>query len=118
MSVDIVVQIRSHETRFISRVEDCAAKGAVAGVNARLESHLKALDECVSSAAVLNESLQVVMSVEGILPWEGLVVQVSPVAAAARNGILADEAAGVSWSKETRESKRSHVGVPVVAPVV
>lgn len=58
------------------------------------------------------------VSVEGILPWKSLVVQVCPVAATAGNGILGDEATGVSRAKEAGESEGSHVGVPVVAPVV
>lgn len=89
---------------------------------ARKDAGLKRLFEtlhkrCVA-VAELDEPGQVVVRVERILPGERLVVVVAPVAAAARQRVLGQEARRVSRADEAAEAQRSHVGVPVVAPIV
>lgn len=58
------------------------------------------------------------MGVEGVLPGERLVVVVAPVAPAAGDGVLGDEAVGVARAEEACEAEALEIGVPVVAPVV
>lgn len=118
MSVDEIVQVRGGETGLVSRVEDCAVESAVAGVDAWLEGHLEALHKGICSARVLNNGVQIVVGIERVFPWKSLVVVICPVATTAGDWILRDEAAGVSWAKEARESESSHVSVPMITPIM
>lgn len=56
------------------------------------------------------------MRVEGVFPGQGLIVGVSPIAAAARYRVLIQETIGGSGAGETAEAKGREVLVPVIAP--
>lgn len=117
LAVDEVVEVGRGEAGLVGRVEDGVAEPGVSAVDAGPEGGLEALDKGVGPAAEADEVGKIVMGVEGILPGQALVVQVAPVAAAARQGVLGDEAAGVTGPDEAGEAEGLHVRVPVVATV-
>lgn len=118
LAVDKVVQVRRREARLVARVEEGVSESAVARKDAGLKRLFETPHKRCVAVAELDEPGQVVVRVERVLPGERLVVVVAPVAAAARQRVLGQEARRVSRADEAAEAQRRHVGVPVVAPVV
>lgn len=103
LAARVVVQVGRCEARLVARIEDGVSERLVARVRARLKGRFEPLDEAFAPAHVLGHGAQVVVRVEGVFPRQRLVVGVAPVAAAAREGVLGHEAAGVAGAEEACE---------------
>ena len=107
------------ETRLVAWVEDGITKLRRARrVQVRLKDGIEFLDKLFGSTGVVDEGDEVMVRVEGIFPWGGFVVGVTPITAAARERILVDEGAiRVSGNDKAGVIQGRGCRVVVVAPI-